>query len=97
MELLYDHFPIVISNKCRNEEFVWPPYSPDLNPCDAFLWGYMKCLVFKTRVPDRVVLKERVATALNGIPLDMIGRSCRRFDKCVTACVQAEGGHFFKY
>ncbi|EZA62136.1 hypothetical protein X777_03743 [Ooceraea biroi] len=20
----------------------WPPYSPDLNPCDFFLWGYIK-------------------------------------------------------
>ncbi|XP_015117728.1 histone-lysine N-methyltransferase SETMAR [Diachasma alloeum] len=20
----------------------WPPYSPDLNPCDFFLWGYLK-------------------------------------------------------
>ena len=20
----------------------WPPYSPDLNACDFFLWGYIK-------------------------------------------------------
>jgi len=26
--------------------FSWPPCSPDLNPCDYFLWGYLKDKVF---------------------------------------------------
>jgi hypothetical protein len=25
---------------------VWPPRSPDLNPCDFFLWGHLKALVY---------------------------------------------------
>ena len=25
----------------------WPPYSPDLNPSDFFLWDYLKDRVFK--------------------------------------------------
>jgi len=25
----------------------WPPRSPDLNPCDYFLWGYLKSVVYK--------------------------------------------------
>ena len=24
----------------------WPPRSPDLNPCDYFLWGYLKARVY---------------------------------------------------
>ena len=25
----------------------WPPRPPDLNPCDYFLWGYLKSNVYK--------------------------------------------------
>ena len=24
----------------------WPPRSPDLNPCDYYLWGYLKYVVY---------------------------------------------------
>ena len=24
----------------------WPPRSPDLNPCDFYLWGYLKSRVY---------------------------------------------------
>ena len=27
----------------------WPPRSPDLNPCDVFLWGYAKSKVYEHR------------------------------------------------
>jgi len=27
----------------------WPERSPDLSPCDVFLWGYLKEKVFKHR------------------------------------------------
>ena len=30
----------------RNSSFAWPPYSPDLNPCDYYLWGYLKSKVY---------------------------------------------------
>lgn len=29
--------------------FPWPPRSPDLAPCDYFLWGYLKDMVYKVR------------------------------------------------
>ena len=34
----------------------WPPYSPDLSPCDFFLWGYLKSGVYEDPVP--ATLKE---------------------------------------
>ena len=27
----------------------WPPRSPDITPCDFFLWGYVKSKVYKTK------------------------------------------------
>ena len=29
----------------------WPPRSPDLTPCDFFLWGYVKDHVFFPPIP----------------------------------------------
>ena len=29
----------------------WPPQSPDLTPCDFFLWGYIKDHVFVPPMP----------------------------------------------
>ena len=31
---------VVSRRAIRGQE--WPPRSPDLNPCDFFLWGYLK-------------------------------------------------------
>ncbi|GBN07683.1 hypothetical protein AVEN_16643-1 [Araneus ventricosus] len=29
-------------DKHTGSGMAWPPYSPDLTPCDFFLWGYLK-------------------------------------------------------
>ena len=38
----------------------WAPSSPDLNPCDFFLWGYMKELVYKPLPTSLHQLKEKI-------------------------------------
>ena len=46
LAILYEHFGArVISGNFKrhfNCGMDWPPYSPDLTPCDLFLWGYLK-------------------------------------------------------
>ena len=40
----------VLSNRYPerfNEGHHWPPYSPDFNPCDFFLWGFLKDRVYQ--------------------------------------------------
>jgi len=40
LSLLREMFPgHVVSLRC---DIGWPPLLPDLNPCDFFLWGYLK-------------------------------------------------------
>ena len=34
-------------DQAANTGIEWPPYSPDLNPCDFFLWGYLKDRVYR--------------------------------------------------
>ena len=40
----------------------WPPRSPDLTPCDFFLWGYLKDKVFMTPTESLNVLRQRIIT-----------------------------------
>ena len=44
---------------------LWPPRSPDLTPCDFFLWGFMKGLVYVPLLPKDVgELKARITEAV---------------------------------
>ena len=36
----------------------WPPQSPDLSPCDFFLWGYLKSVVYNPLPKSIEELKE---------------------------------------
>ncbi|GBN28156.1 hypothetical protein AVEN_218069-1 [Araneus ventricosus] len=38
----------------------WPPHSPDLNPLDFFLWGYIKQRVYATPLPTLQKLRNRI-------------------------------------
>jgi hypothetical protein len=38
-------------------EDIWPPYCPDHNPCDYFLWGFLKDRVFSENIGNVSILK----------------------------------------
>ena len=53
----------------------WPPRSPDLTPCDFYLWGFVKDTVFVPPVPDNLQeLHDLITTALALIDRDMLTR-----------------------
>jgi hypothetical protein len=35
----------------------WPPRSPDLNPCDFYLWGKLRNIVYANNPHDLEALK----------------------------------------
>ena len=37
----------------------WPAHSPDLNPCDFFLWGYPKSVEYRPKPTDTAMLIRR--------------------------------------
>ncbi|GBL93010.1 hypothetical protein AVEN_54646-1 [Araneus ventricosus] len=41
----------------------WPPRSPDLNPLDIFLWGYIKQRVYAIHPPTLQELRNRITDA----------------------------------
>lgn len=78
----------------RNGPLRWPPRSPDLNPVDFFLWGYIKDQVYSTPVRTREELEARVRTAFRRLNPNHIHRACT--DAALSRihrCLQENGGH----
>ena len=44
----------------------WPPRSPDLTPCDFFLWGYLKDKVFSTPPQNINELRQKIVREFDG-------------------------------
>lgn len=76
----------------------WPARSPDFNPLDFFLWGYLKNLVYDRRqeILDVEDLRDRVVTAAQLIRQEMPSFQAvhDNFSRRIEACIRARGGHF---
>jgi len=51
------------------------PRSPDLTPCDFFLWGFVKEAVYVPSLPTALDdLRNRIKTAVNSVTQDILRR-----------------------
>lgn len=56
----------------RQFPVIWPARSPDLNPADLWLWGYLKERVFLTKPNSIDQLKESITQNIAAIPADLL-------------------------
>ena len=54
---------------------MWAPYSPDMNPCDFFLWGFLKEKVYQPLPKNMTALKRKINTELDKIPEFMVKKA----------------------
>ena len=60
----------------RKADFGWPSYSPDLNPADFFLWGFLKERVYLDPVPKTIEqLKNNIRREAKKLKIDMVKRA----------------------
>ena len=103
------HRRIIVRDKLR-EAFVgrvlalgfpteWPPRSPDLTPCDFFLWGYVKDRVFRSPPPSLEALRQRIEQEFNALKEDpgMVRRAMADMRRRANTCVQRNGRHVEGY
>ena len=78
-----------------NHNVEWPPRSPDLTPCDFFLWGYTKSKVFTSPPASIDELKDRITTAFDELRLNQVflRRAARDMIRRVNLCTERDGGH----
>lgn len=79
----------------RGGPITWPPRSPDLNPCDFFLWGYIKNIVYRgADTHNEEEIRARIDAAFASIDPVMISRTTRNILRRAQACVDVNGQHF---
>ena len=59
----------------RDGPILWPPRSPDITPLDFFLWGYVKDIVYRTKVRDVNDLQHRIIEAIDTVTVDILART----------------------
>ena len=89
---LQQRFPDrLISRRCDPQ---WSPHSPDLNPPDFYLWGYLKDRVYANNPQSIPDLKAAITAAIRAIPREECGRVIENFARRIQVCLQRRGAHF---
>lgn len=79
----------------RGGPIPWPARSPDLTPCDFYLWGHMKELVYSTPVNTVEELTERIIAAAQQIRETLTPRVTKtEVRKRLRACLRNRGLQF---
>jgi len=76
------------------EPHEWPPRSPDLNPCDFFLWGTLEATVNDEPLRDLAHLKKKIQKAWRELPQETVARACRNILKRLKLCIKCGGSRF---
>ena len=73
----------------------WPARSPDMTPCDFFLWGYIKSRVFARPPNDIMGLRQAIIDEFANLQNrpDIIIRSVRAMQTRAEKCITNIGGH----
>jgi hypothetical protein len=69
----------------------WPARSPDLTPCDFFLWGYLKERVYRERPATIPELRDRIAQCCAEIPANLLAKVCQSVPDRFRQCVASQG------
>ena len=85
-------FPNRWIGRCGTIE--WPPHSPDLNPLDFFLWGYVNDSVYKTRPNTLSELQQRIIDTIQAITPKTLSKVRETFAARIAHCLAVGGAHF---
>ena len=73
-----------------------PARSPDLNPSDFFLWGYLKSKVYTPRPATLDDLEANIRREVAALDPEMMRRAIMDMRKRAELCIAAGGDHFEK-
>ncbi|KAJ8934968.1 hypothetical protein NQ318_007175 [Aromia moschata] len=62
--ILNEKFPGRFIGRGNDAPISWPPRSPDLNPCDFFIWGDLKQKVYSVSIENEEQLWNRIQNAV---------------------------------
>jgi hypothetical protein len=81
----------------RGGPIAWPPRSPDVTPLDFFMWGYVKNIVYETKVQDVETMRARITSAVAMITPEMLARTWLEIEKRLHILRATNGSHVEVY
>jgi hypothetical protein len=69
----------------------WPTRSPDLNPCDFYLWRNLNDKVYSNNPHTLVELKQSIHETISSIEVSELKLASNNIFKRLEACLRAEG------
>ena len=78
----------------RRSAIPWPPYSPDMNMLDYFVWGWAESQVRRMKPSTIPELKAAVEDVIGSVPEEFVQAAAGNIRKRCEACIMASGGHF---
>lgn len=80
----------------RGGPVAWPPRSPDLTPCDFFLWGEIKRRVYVEEAQSLEELKVQIRSAFEQVKNDtvVLNKLKDNVQKRARLCLERNGMHF---
>lgn len=72
----------------------WPARSPGLTPCDFFLWGFIKNIVYKEEVTTKQNMKDRITAAFRQVTPAMLRDVRKSMKERARKCINENGRHF---
>jgi len=72
---------------------LWPPNSPDLNPAENKVWGFVQQIVYECHMNSVSELKLRLVEVWNSLQQNVIDVAIE-WRKWLRACMRADGQHF---
>lgn len=82
----------------RGGPIAWPPRSPDLNPMDFYVWGFLKNLIYRPGLPevqDVNELRQRVHEATEQLREGgAMRQACQSLLRRARLCLNCNGGNF---
>ncbi|GFS83262.1 uncharacterized protein TNCV_600121 [Trichonephila clavipes] len=77
----------------RHFHHAWPPRSPDLSPCDYWLWGYLKSQVYCDRPTSLGMLKDNIRLQCLTITPDMLYSAVHNIIPRLQLLLRNDGEH----
>ena len=78
-------------------DIVWPARSPDLNPFDFFLWGFIRDILFQNKTEHFHSIEELSQALIDAFDevrnthMPSVRNACRSFFRRCEECVNVEG------
>ena len=75
----------------------WLPHSSDITPLNFFLWGYVKDIVYQTKVRDINDLQHQIIEGIDTVTVDMLARTWQEIEYRLDIVHAIDGAHIEVY